>query len=521
MKNLISIEISNNTGIADSGLYVFITDGNDNFYHINAVNRWVAEAQTAACSILLSAIPSTNEVYKFYLDSSNGMVGGRIWFSTSSTALSQGSKGIVQPTALADFVFDFIEIALTPTAGSTLGNANIDTSQVDGLGIPITLYVNPVANGATFPPPSTVDISSLNYPNVIGIKPWLSLRTIISNFTSNLPASYSPFSVCGWSSGQVNRLVAPFHLINMYSSGTPPTSLATFLDHAIYKFFEYYMTNTLTLQDPVSLIQYNGTVTTITEGAANYNVLQFTSTPATETYNVYFPYFTTNCSGFPDTLDPNVTLEAPPSWWTGNLPTTMPATAMVLACAGTFSDSKYQPNIQNSTLLGNLENQVVSILTRGLSPVINNFISFSTQFSAAQIQYNQVSITDLPKNTLFSTNMSIVKQISAQPTTIVSSNVAGNDTVQIIITDPVGQLLPVPECLFLCGNFYPDTETSAGFSNIYSNYLHNGLSGCVAPLLNNIGYGYAFDDQGGYSNDVTATYDSNNSLRLGVFLGPL
>ena len=117
--------------------------------------------------------------------------------------------------------------------------------------------------------------------------------------------------------------------------------------------------------------------------------------------------------------------------------------------------------------------------------------------------------------------MEIVKQLAAQPTKVVSTAIVAGNTEQIIITNPVGPLLPVPECLFICGNFYPETDNSAGFSNIYSNYLHYGLGGSEAPLLNNIGYGYAFDDQGGYSNDVTANYDSNNALTLGVFLGPL
>ena len=54
MQNSISIEISNNTGIADTALYVFITDGNNNFYKIDADNNWVATAQTTACSISAS-----------------------------------------------------------------------------------------------------------------------------------------------------------------------------------------------------------------------------------------------------------------------------------------------------------------------------------------------------------------------------------------------------------------------------------------------------------------------------------
>lgn len=531
MKNLITIHIANNTGIEDTALYVFIADGDNNFYKLDAANNWVATAQTTACNVLLNSIPSANGLYTFYLNSDNSMTGGRIWFTTSATALSVSTNGIIQPPALADYVFDFVELAITPTTTSpsgatTLGNANIDTSQVDSLGIPITVYVNPTENGLQFPPPLTgIDTSKLNYPNVIGIQPWRSLDKIISDFTTNLTGTpYTPFSACGWSSGTVKRLVAPFHLIDNYTSGTTPTTLATFLDEAIYSFFKYYMGKTLTLQDPVSLNYYDGTVTTVTAtdttgGTSTYNVLQFTGSG--ETYNVYFPYFTTNCAALPGVLTTGVALSPPPTWWTGNLPTTMPATAMALACAGTFSDYKYQTGVSNSNLLGNLENQVVSLITRGMSPVINNLISFKTQFSAADIVNNQVSITSLPSGEVITTSMKIVKQMAAQPTDIVSAVVENGNTKQIIITDPVGNILPVPECLFICGEFYPQNTTSAGYSNMYSNYLHYGLGTSPAPLLNNIGYGFAFDDQGGYSNDVTATYNSDNALTVGIFLGPL
>lgn len=533
MENFVSVLISNNTGISDSSLYVFVTDGNNNFYLLNAANNYQATAQSAACSILLSDLPTSSAgVYEFYISSALNITGGRVWFTTSSTALTQGTKGIVQPTALADYVFDFVELALTaPTttpAGATIsGNANIDTTQVDALGIPITVYINPVENGNTFPPPTTVDVSTLNYPNVIGIAPWQALNEIISGFTTGIKGTvYEPFNACAWSgTGGVQRLVAPFHLIDNYSSGTAPSTLATFLDTAIYNFFKYYTGGkTLTLQDPVSLNQYSGTVTTITEKdtAGNnvaYNVFQFTC--GSEKLNIYYPYFNTNCSAFPGVLDSSVTLQAPPSWWTGNLPTTMPATAMVLACAGAFSDAKYQTGVTNETLLANLENQLVSLISRGLTPVTDNLISFNAQYSAADIQYNQVSITNLPANTIIETGMYMVKQVAAQPLTVVSAATVGNTTAQIIITNPVGPVLAIPSCLFLCGRFYNPTTNAAGYSNMYANYLHYGNTASPAPLLNNIGYGFAFDDQGGYSNDVTANYNSDNSLTVGVFLGPL
>ncbi len=532
LQNVVEVLISNNTGIANDTLFVYITDGNNNFYKVDTDNSWTAAINSSACCIKMHDLPTnSNGLHYFYLNTANGMTGGRVWFAASDSALSKNSTGgIVQPTVLEDYVFDFVELAVTPTAGSTVGNANIDTSQVDSLGIPITLFVNPVENGLQFPPTISFAPSATNgFPNVIGIMPWLSLETIISNFTSNIAnTAFAPFNVCGWNSGSVNRFVAPFHLINDFQTGTAPNALATFLDTAIYQFFNYYITNTLTLQDPVSLNYYTGQVTTVSQtdttgGTSTYNVLQFNC--GGELLNIYYPYFTTNCTAFPGSgaLTTGVTLSPPPSWWTGNLDAAMPATAMAMGCAGAFADSAFQTGVSNSTLLGNLENQVVSLLNRGLSPATGNLIQFNAGFSAADIQNNQVSITSgLPSGAVFAPGMNLIKQVAAQPTTIISANTVGNNPVQIIFTSYVDNLLPVNTCQFICGTFYPTpTSNAASYSNIYSGYLHNGLGTATAPLLNNIGYGYAYDDQGGYSNDITATFNSNNSLTLGIFLGPL
>lgn len=530
LQNVVEVLISNNTGLASDALYVYITDGNNNFYKVDSSNGWTAAINATACCIEMHKLPTNkNGLHYFYLNTSNGMTGGRVWFASSNSALSHNSSGgIVQPTVFEDYVFDFVELAINPTVGTTLGNANIDTTQVDSLGIPITLFVNPVENGLTFPPPTTFSPSTANgFPNVIGITPWLSLETIINNFTNNISNSvFSPFSACNWSNNSVSRLVAPFHLINDFATGVTPNALATFFDTAIYQFFNYYMTNTLTLQDPVSLNYYSGTVTTvsqtdITGGTSTYNVLQFNCDG--ELLNIYFPYFNTNCAAFPGTLNASVTLSPPPSWWTSNLDTAMPATAMAMGCAGAFADSSFQSGVTNTTLLGNLENQVVSLINRGLSPVTGNLIQFNAGFSAADITNNQVSITSgLPSGAVFAPGMNLVKQVAAQPTTVVAANTVGNNPVQIVITSPVDALLPVNTCQFICGTFYPTpTSNAASYSNIYSGYLHNGLGTAQAPLLNNIGYGYAYDDQGGYSNDITVGFDSNNSLTLGVFLGPL
>jgi hypothetical protein len=533
LKNQVKVIVSNNTGIANNALYVFITDGNNQFYNVDAANKWVATPQSTVCNVLVHALPSYidaagNTLHYFYIDATANISGGRIWFSTSNTALSINSAGgVVQPTALSDFVFDFVELATNGSVNGTGGNANIDVTQVDELGIPFTLFVNPEANNLQFPPAKPTTTPAYGFPNVLGIVPWLSLEKISKGFTDNIKNTpYQPFSACVWNSGSVNRFVAPVHLINDYASGTTPGAMATFLDTAIYKFFNYYMDNSLTLQDPVSLNYYTGQVTTVSEtdtlgNTSTYNVLQFDC--GSEKLNIYFPYFNTNCSAFPGTLHKNVTLSPPPSWWTGNLDAAMPATAMALGCAGAFADSSFQSGVTNSILLGNLENQVVSLLNRGLSPAINNLIQFNAQFSAADIVNNQVSITTgLPAGATFAPGMNIIKQLAAQPTTVVSAATVGPNPVQIVITSTVDALNPVNTCQFICGQFYPATTAdAASYSNIYSNYLHNGFGTAPAPLLNNIGYGYAYDDQGGYSNDITVDYDSNNALTLGIFLGPL
>jgi hypothetical protein len=197
----------------------------------------------------------------------------------------------------------------------------------------------------------------------------------------------------------------------------------------------------------------------------------------------------------------------------------MPATAMALGCTGAFSDSAFQTGVTNTDLLGNLENQVVSLITRGVTPTNNNLVSFQAQFSATNITNNQATVTVTPFPTGLAAGMDVVKQVAAQPSNIVSVDAANN---QFVLTSSVDALLPVNNCLFICGDFYPDAGTNtAGYSNMYSNFLHNGAGSYSAPLINNIGYGYAYDDQGGYSNDVTANYDANNSLTIGVFLGPL
>lgn len=528
VKNAVEVVIANSTGINADDLYVYITDGNNNFYLVDATNNWTATAQSTMCNIQLSALPTNAAGLPYFLiSSSSAITGGRVWFATSDAALSVNSSGgITQPTVFENYVFDFVEIATNPpVAGTTTpGNANIDTTQVDALGIPITVFVNPKANGLTFPPQSTFKPSDGGFPNVIGITPWMDLETIIANFTANLGATNAPYSACSWSGGGVSRLVAPFHVINDYQTSVAPTALATFLDTALYQFFNYYMTESLTLQDPVSLNTYSGQVTTVTEADitgtnSTYNVLQFNC--GGELLNVYYPYFTTNCTAWPGNLSSGVVLSPPPSWWSTNLDTAMPATAMLLGCDGVFSDSAFQTGVTNTTLLGNFENQVASLLNRGLSPAIDNLIIFNAQYTAANIENNQVSLTTLPSNTVFSTGMQMVRQVAAQPLEVISVAMVGNNAAQIIITNPVGPMLPVNSCEFICGQFYPNTTNAAGYSNTYSNYLHNGLGSAPAPLLNNIGYGYAYDDQGGYSNDITVNYDANNSLSLGIFLGPL
>lgn len=215
----------------------------------------------------------------------------------------------------------------------------------------------------------------------------------------------------------------------------PGTTLCESFDEAIYAFFNYYKKKTsdghqlylVSNGTNAGMEIYRGEVITdytLPEGITDingntgtqYTVFQFKGTgykydsttnklvksnkPApgqSNVYQIFYPYFSTNCSASPhnNALTPNGP-PAPPEWWQpgwgqsvpaaqggplGNLNFVAPASQMVFACDGVFADSAYQnyafykaykkghgAELQDVSVLGNLENQLVTMFNRGISP---------------------------------------------------------------------------------------------------------------------------------------------------------
>lgn len=500
------VKITNHTSLNASALYLFV-QSQTQIYQLTNVRTtqspfWLASSVTSpstgnAPSVTLNQLPANPDgSLSFYLDSTDQLTSGRIYFSDSAAAVQIGSGGSINgPSPTASFNFDFVELTLN--AGATI---NLDTSQVDQFGMPIRVETTPV---------------DPNFTQGTGIVPTTSRGTVIENF-SDLTAqtAFSAYGDCidripaAAGGHAVARIIAPQHVIGnqcpqtklagtlssaakdadkwtatftatgtwdttwntpptsldltagwqvsgaglpansviaslsgttvQLSSNTgaftdhtnvdlafypaPATALATLFDDALHRLFKYYHTHTLYLvangagsgtgsgmeiyagevitdyQLPAGITDINGgtgtsytvfkfTGTGYTYNQAN-NTLSATTAPGagkTNVYHVFYPYFSTNYAHSPNNneLTPGGP-PPPPAWWApgwnaglGNLNFISPASQMVFACDGVFGDSAYQQaafqaitgqELQDVTILGNLENQLVTLLNRGIAP---------------------------------------------------------------------------------------------------------------------------------------------------------
>ncbi|MBO3700424.1 beta-1,3-glucanase family protein [Roseivirga sp. E12] len=512
----IKVTIINNSKINENELYIFL-QSQTQIYQISKTDQKASIASppsstsgkattSDAPSISLASLKKNGE-YAFYIDQSQKLKSGRMYFSDSASAVqitsTNGVLGSINgPSPTAPFIFDFVELTIK-------GNeeVNLDTTQIDQFGIPITVQVTP---------------GDANFPNGTGIVSGTKRSTVISNFTALCAnTAFAPYKDCmqpiaaraavpakGSTPAKAaipasHRLIGPQHLIDTFivpnqykgdvsnaTSGTPNTATFTLttpnqnfgsitgwvasgpgvppgatvksvatntvtlesskgkfvnisgsqlwfykkssadiissMDDAIYQMFKYYQTHKLymvangtnsgtevyegeVITDfvlPNNLPDVNDNVGT------KYTVFQFTGTGyryddasnvltpvpglaagETNVYQVFYPYFSTNCEASPNSNDltPNGP-PAPPVWfkdgWGANIPAAnggplgninivSPATQMALGCAGTFADSSYQSwayhassnnKLQDVTVLGNIENQLVTMLNRGISP---------------------------------------------------------------------------------------------------------------------------------------------------------
>ncbi|MEM9023191.1 MAG: beta-1,3-glucanase family protein, partial [Bacteroidota bacterium] len=478
------VQITNNSNIPNTDLHVFVQSKTQVYKITNGIASVEATPSGDAPSSSIHDLKQPDGTYSFKINQADDLTSGRIYFCDSKSAV-QGLNG---PSATSGHIFDFVELTITGNQ-----SINLDTSQIDQFGIPITVQVNP---------------KDPNFPNGTGIVAGLSRKSVITNFdTLTSEAAFAAYKDCKTSipkDGTIpaaHRLIGPQHVIDGLVSptslagnitgashtgaadtattytatftlttsgqtfgsvtgyvaagpGVPPGAtvkqvvntttvtleskkgkfldlagatlsfysasphaLTTAMDEAIYRMFAHYKEHTLYLvanghvagmeifegkvitnfKLPQGLTDINGKTDT------EYTVFQFTGTgytydgakntltalpavPAGQTnvYQVFYPYFSTNCAESPHSNALTAGGPPPPPEWfnagwntvLGNINIASPATLMALACADNFADSAYQEQayqqtsavLQDSTVLGNIENQLVTMLNRGITP---------------------------------------------------------------------------------------------------------------------------------------------------------
>ncbi len=390
MANYLQIQINNSTGLSSAfELYLFIigevgVPGDYNYYsyELSSDGNLVATqgADNVVTAIPLSSLgvdPNNSAISYFNFDQSEAF-SGRIWFSTSKNLLSISSLQVNQPNPSSGMLFDFTE--LTINAGQ---NVNCDTTQVVGLGIPITIVNSEVLS---FPPSG--DNSNYTYPNAIGIVPGNSLSSICESFTEYVNAiGLTDFTNCVqtypavYQLNPVQWLMNPGSSVPDFETGTAPTGLSTSLDSMINAFFDHFSKAGNQLQITFNSVDYTGTVVTKTgfdpaNSTVTYCVLNLVDANK-NSFPIFYPYFNTNSIlSQTSPFNPYTSLPEAPSWWKkNNLPSAMPASGQAFLCEGVFNDGN--PNAPDLTILAALQNIVVSMINRGLIPgeTMNNLFA--------------------------------------------------------------------------------------------------------------------------------------------------
>ena len=104
------------------------------------------------------------------------------------------------------------------------------------------------------------------------------------------------------------------------------------------------------------------------------------------------------------------------------------------------------------------------------------------------------------------------------------ATVATVGTGEVTIKSAIDGILPSPNRdTLLFGNFFPTTSSGAakGEWNAFAAFLHYGGDSFTAPYISSQGYAFAYDDDGGYSSDITIEFTENTDSTIGIYLGKL
>lgn len=253
-------------------------------------------------------------------------------------------------------IYDFIEATVdasgadnsVPLSLRFLPTVNINTSQVDQFGFPITLTGMNNNNGT----PVTTSVGVTLSTNV-------ARDAIFSEYSSLHPSGSDPYGSLVIASGDPTQ---PYRILNPGKATiTTSDALGYVFDSTIQQLFEGALPD-LTLTSGVNGQTYTSTRTTV----SGYKVLQF-SGPDISPVNVYEPFFSTNAPS-PSSLSPVSYAGRPakPSWLTAASET---PGQMVFGNDGVFADAGLQPGLSSlqQQILADLENQIVAALNRGVA----------------------------------------------------------------------------------------------------------------------------------------------------------
>jgi hypothetical protein len=265
---------------------------------------------------------------------------------------------------------------------------------------------------------------------------------------------------------------------------------------------------------------YSGTVTQIqqtstTGTTATYAVLQMANTSTDESYNIFYPYFTTNSPA--TKTDPfGNPVPAPPAWmFSGSYLSggSESPSQMVFAADGVFANSAQAPEgappagayTGIPTALGSLENQIVTALARGYArtwQTVENAEPGTVSPDGKTVTYQLPKGTlsgATPTNTL-SVGMNVSSwKIFSVPMEITSIDVAKD---QITVTTPetfTGN--PPVNDMLLFFDMYPDGQQWSG----YAKFLHNLMGYDV--MIDGRAYALPYDDNGGFSTTLSSVYN--------------
>lgn len=418
--NYVEFAIANKTGTSGA-LYISLVSKTQAYKFTQyeapgGKSVYVAEVDNpsgrSVASILLSSL--VNEVdgtIGFYVKAFDGspiaFTSGRLYFADQQNAVpyTGGQPGGIAPDA--SFDFDFIEFTVDPSTNQF----NVDTTQVDQFGIPAYLQVSPKAP---------------DYADGTGIVVTQTRANVIAQFQKyTQSAYYAPYSGIVTKGG--TRLLAPQHVIDA-SPGKATQSLQTSFDSALNWLFDYFGAALIDGGHALYLVGNGKDGPEIFEGKvidhfsvkdnsgnpATYKVFQFTGTGycyngATAAltnvgarggaiYQIFYPYFTGK----------------PPYWFGGfsgadqkyNLPLTSVG-RMILGASGVFADDVSQkqyyeangglPANFDHTMLANLENQLCTMLNRGVTPGFPSVVAKNLHLRTGSNDANDLIDVDLSR----------------------------------------------------------------------------------------------------------------------------